>query len=199
MVESIASEKTNLSRYRTRISIHQACELFISRWNEEDKRETAVSAGAFFNRLHKRETHRKNGPEGWKPFPFPVFLISMPRVVVFRARDDTETMAGLGATRVPWILITFPSLDSSETRPPSKSCSSRPNVIYVIIFRDNGTRVIRIRYLFSLTPCQRMTYWSSVTLVSPVIFLNDVLIRRKFAGYFRITATGNGNRSILMI
>lgn len=152
MVESIASEKTNLSRYRTRISIHQACELFISRWNEEDKRETAVSAGAFFNRLHKRETHRKNGPEGWKPFPFPVFLISMPRVVVFRARDDTETMAGLGATRVPWILITFPSLDSSETRPPSKSCSSRPNVIYVIIFRDNGTRVIRIRYLFSLTP-----------------------------------------------
>lgn len=109
----------------------------------------------------REEPIERTGQKGESPFPFPVFLISMPRVVVFRARDDTETMAGLGATRVPWILITFPSLDSSETRPPSKSCPSRPSVIYVIIFRDNGTRVIRIRYLFSLTRCQRMTYWSS--------------------------------------
>lgn len=81
---------------------------------------------------------RREG-EGESPSPFPrCFLISTSRVTVFRARDDAETIPSCLA---PWILITFPSAVRKTRRnlaPP------RARVIYVMIPRDKGPRVIRI-------------------------------------------------------
>lgn len=81
---------------------------------------------------------RREG-EGESPSPFPrCFLISTSRVTVFRARDDAETIP---SCLVPWILITFPSAVRKTRRnlaPP------RARVIYVMIPRDKGPRVIRI-------------------------------------------------------
>ena len=168
-VESIASKGTNLSRAIARISIHRACELFVPRWNEKDEgAETAISRRLcfcfFFCLIRAREIYRKKKDhEDRKSLPFAVFFnihVACSRFPCsWRHRNDAWPW---GATLAPWMLITFPSLFSSEEGisfiVEISSLPAERNLPNVIIFRDNGTR--------AWTECHRELASSSLNLLA---------------------------------